>query len=80
MTTETDVDFSVDEFVDLINKMRRAYKNKWHFFVGLVEGKKVYCKTYNTTIERLTVDGIHQKTGYDLKVSVFSSRLREAFN
>jgi len=62
-------------FIRHINNLRKANKNKWFSWVGVVDGKNVKVKCYNTWLQILNVDGVQQNTVMDISVAEFNKTL-----
>jgi len=70
---------SIEEYIKLINDLRKKNKNQWvQKRVPNVHGKVVRIKFYNTWIQILSIeDSIKYSNTMDCKVSEFTKFLRE---
>lgn len=59
------------EFVEHINKLRRDNKNKWYFFTGIANGKKVQLKGFGTWLQVFKLDGLDNAACADISVKRF---------
>jgi glucan phosphorylase len=75
----SDQNLDAPSFQTLINKTRKANKDRWYAFVGNVEGKQVSLKGFNTWLQRYTVDGLHQPNTMDISVKQFNDVLINPF-
>ena len=66
------------EFANLYNKHRLANKEKWCTFSGIVNGKLVEVKSFNTSIQILRVNGLQSGSLWDLKVKEFKGAIEKA--
>lgn len=67
------------EFTAALNKARLANKQKWITYSGMVAGRKVEIKTFDTGhLQILRVDGINHWAGMDLKVSAWKKTIEDA--
>ena len=58
----------IEQFVKDINGLRKKLKNQWYYWQGIVDGKNVSLKGFNTWIQRIQIDNI--KAGSPMKQSV----------
>jgi hypothetical protein len=63
------------DFILKINQLRKANKNKWFSWTGVVDGKNVKVKCYNTWLQILNVDGLQHNTVMDISVAEFNTTL-----
>lgn len=70
---------SADNFVELINNIRKANKNQWYGFAGNVEGKEVIVKGIGTWLQQFAVGDLYQPSGMDIPVRDFLENLRRPF-
>ncbi len=69
----------VDVFVDAINKARLANKNSWITYDGLVAGKALRMKNWNTGyLQIFEVDGIKHSAPMDMKVGQWKDFIQKA--
>ena len=69
---------TAEAFVEAYNKHRLANKEKWCTFYGIVNGKIVAVKSFNTSIQILEVNGLKTSSRWDLKVGEFKIVILEA--
>lgn len=69
---------SKDQFIKEYNALRLKYKGCWIYFNGIVSGKEVIIKSYNTSIQVLRVNGCEGGGTWDLKVSEFKNKIIQA--
>jgi hypothetical protein len=69
---------TIKEFVTDANKLRLANKHKWVWWYGMVEGKEVRTKQFNTWVQIIEVDGRRDSGGMDIKVGAFKQFLTDA--
>lgn len=67
---------TTDEFVKEVNAARRANKDKWYQWAGVVNGKEVKIKAYNTWLQIFRIDGLQANTVGDISVAKFNECLR----
>jgi hypothetical protein len=63
------------EFVLTINQLRRANKEQWYFWTGVVDDKCVEIKGFNTWLQIFRVDGVQQNTTMGNSVKEFTAEL-----
>lgn len=63
------------DFILRINQLRKANKDKWFWWAGVVDGKNVKVKCYNTWLQILNVDGLQHNTVMDISVAEFTKTL-----
>lgn len=72
------------EYIALINKERKANKNKWVSFTENVEGTKIGIKFYNTWVQRIEfTDGltaISDSGNMDISVKQFNEFLAQSID
>jgi len=68
-----------ESFFKLINDARKSNKNQWYGFVGVVEGREVSIKGYNTWLQVYKVNGIDHSSCMDITVSRFKYDLASPF-
>lgn len=71
---------NTQDFVKEINTLRLANKGKWYTWQGIVNGKDVSLKGYNTWLQILRVNGLQCGNCADRSVKDFKSDLIEAVN
>ena len=59
-------------------KEKRLTKN-WYTFTGIVEGKEVRLKGYNTWLQIYTINGVNYSNPMDRKVNQFNGDLLTPF-
>jgi hypothetical protein len=67
------------EFAKRVNESRKANKNKWYTFTGLVEGKQIAISAYNTYLNIFRVDGVRYGGMCDISVKKFNEELMLPF-
>lgn len=68
------------EFLDFITKERKANRDKWISGYFTVGNKEVGVKSFNTSIQVFTVNGIKQGSFWDLSVKEFNKIILEGIN
>lgn len=68
-----------EEFVKLVNRLRKAHKNEWFYYQGEVGGKDVQLKAYQTWVQIYKVDGIDYSGPMDVSVKKFNEVLERPF-
>lgn len=64
------------EFSTLINNLRKSNKDKWVFWQGVVNGKQVQVKFFNTYLQIYRIDSKNYATGLmDISVTKFNDDL-----
>jgi len=63
------------EFIKTVNDLRLANKGKWFYFSGMVEGKEVKIKCYNTWLQIFRVNGVQLNTCMDITATKFKQEL-----
>lgn len=76
----TERNITASEFVALINNARKANKNKWYAFVGMVDNKNVVVKGINTWLQQFIVDSLNQPSTMEIPVKQFLANLNRPFN
>lgn len=72
---------SVENAIKEWKTIRRNNKNTWIFFYASIQGKSIYCKSYDTSIQRAgTVNGIVYSGTCDCKVSEALETLQRAWS
>jgi len=66
------------QFVKDINTSR--LKSGWYSFFGIVQGRQVELKGYNTWLQVYRVDGVNYGNCMDRKVGEFKSDLERPFS
>lgn len=69
---------NTQDFVKEINSLRLANKGKWYTWQGVVNGKDVSLKGYNTWLQILRVNGLQCGNCADRSIKAFKSDLSEA--
>lgn len=70
---------SSSDFVQLINSARKNNKNSWYIFSGLVDGKSVALKGFNTWLQVYRVNGLNQPSLMGISVKQFTEALKQPF-
>lgn len=68
------------EFIKEINALRLANKNKWYFWQGVVNGKKVEIKGYGTWLQIFRINGLNLWAGMDISIKDFKESLARVGN
>ena len=69
------------DFVKELNKARLANKNKWIFYRGNVNGRRVEIKTYDTGyLQIMRVDDLHHNAPMDMKVGAWKEFIEKSVN
>lgn len=71
---------SPDTFFKIINDTRRGNIDRWYTFFGVVNGKEVAVKGFNTWLQIYRVDGLNQPTSMDIPVKQFNQELARPFS
>jgi hypothetical protein len=69
----------MDEFIKIINQLRRANKNDWFYTDYQTSGKKIVIKCYNTYLQILRIDNINYGGLMDISVKKFNSELESVY-
>lgn len=67
---------TLKEFVTEVNKVRRANKNSWWSWSGVVNGESVTIKAYSTWVQRMDVDGMSSTGPHDCTVGEFNKFIK----
>ena len=67
---------TLEQFVTEVNKTRRANKDKWWVWCGVVNGEEVSIKAYNTWVQRMDVDGMASSGPMDCTVKDFNKFIK----
>jgi len=68
-----------DDFIDLINRLRKAHKGRWYTWIGDVEGKDISLKGFGTWLQIFKVDGIDYSNPMERAVAQFKDDLEAPF-
>ena len=79
-TVDLKENISATVFIKTINDLRLKNKNKWVFFTGVVENKKVELKLYNTWLQIYKVNGLDFSNCMDRKPTEFKEDLLKGLN
>lgn len=66
------------EFKHKINAIRKANKDKWYYWSGLVEGFSVQLKGFNTWLQIIEIEGVRHDCPMDCSVMCFIGVLDKA--
>ena len=66
-------------FIKEINKLRKANKNKWYQFIGIVAGKEIKLKGYNTWLQVYKIDNIDYTSATTTTVKDYNILLLSPF-
>lgn len=67
------------EFLETVNNLRKRNKNRWYALVGIIAGKRVVIKAYNTWLQIYTVNGLRCGGVMDNSVKAFNAELSKPF-
>ena len=69
---------NTQDFLKEINALRLTNEGKWYTWQGIVNGKEVNLKGYNTWLQVLRVNGLQCGNCADRSVKEFKSDLAQA--
>ena len=69
----------VKQFVDTVNKLRLANRDKWYWFNDTVDGKAVRIQAFGTWMQTYDVDGVNCANCMERSVAEFKSDLKSPF-
>ena len=69
---------NTQDFLKEINALRLTNEGKWYTWQGIVNGKEVNLKGYNTWLQVLRVNGLQCGNCADRSVKEFKSDLTQA--
>ena len=69
---------NTQEFKQGINKNRKTNKDNWYCWQGLVNGKSIALKGFNTWLQVFKIDGVDCSGSMDISVKDFNLLLDSA--
>lgn len=70
---------TVEEFKKRINYARKANKNKWYTFTGIINGKSIVIKAFGTWMQVCTISGVDNSNPMEQKVKAFNLHLESLY-
>ena len=67
-----------EELIKHLNMLRKSNVNKWVFFDGFCNDKKIQYKAYGTGVQLLQIDNIVCSSCADISVKDYNNFLSEA--
>ena len=61
--------------METINQLRKDNKGKWYTFQGIINGKEVEVKGYDTWLQIFKVNGISNSSNMDISVKDYKQVL-----
>lgn len=71
---------NTQDFIKQVNALRLANKGNWYTWQGIVNGKNISLKGYNTWLQLFYVDGLQYGNCADKSIKEFKSDLFNAVN
>jgi len=63
---------NTQEFKQGINKNRKTNKDNWYYWQGMVNGKSISLKGFNTWLQVFKIDGVDYSGSTDISVKDFN--------
>lgn len=69
------MNYTAQEFLKLINRLRLDNKNKWYYWQGIVNNKQVSIKGHNTWLQIFDVNGYRCANNMGQSVTDYKSHI-----